>query len=304
MRCGSCRILKHSLSLQSIIHLRPTTMMKHLFFALAVVTVIASCNNNGNNPTVKTSGDSTLCQFNNIKENRMFSYCDEESDTFYFDNLFTALWPQVINGKPCPELQQALLRAMTDSAELNTLDKVTDFLLNPSNYTDYEKDKLIPAKVIKADDSKLSTSEVRVNMETMTDRLLTYHLGTYSYLAGGAHGIYANNYVTYDLKTEKAVALGDIVADTTLLRNAIYKSIKQTCDYDKDDLILPDDGLLPLPRDFYIQDHVLHVVYQVYEIASYAQGAIDAPIYPYLLKDEEMKRLFTPYGLELTNNDF
>ena len=279
-------------------------MMKHLFFALAVVTVIASCNNNGNNPTVKTSGDSTLCQFNNIKENRMFSYCDEESDTFYFDNLFTALWPQVINGKPCPELQQALLRAMTDSAELNTLDKVTDFLLNPSNYTDYEKDKLIPAKVIKADDSKLSTSEVRVNMETMTDRLLTYHLGTYSYLAGGAHGIYANNYVTYDLKTEKAVALGDIVADTTLLRNAIYKSIKQTCDYDKDDLILPDDGLLPLPRDFYIQDHVLHVVYQVYEIASYAQGAIDAPIYPYLLKDEEMKRLFTPYGLELTNNDF
>jgi hypothetical protein len=41
------------------------------------------------------------------------------------------------------------------------------------------------------------------------------------------------------------------------------------------------------------------VVYQVYEIASYAQGMIDAPIYPYMLKPEEMKRLFTPYGLEL-----
>ena len=41
------------------------------------------------------------------------------------------------------------------------------------------------------------------------------------------------------------------------------------------------------------------MIYQVYEIASYAQGAIDAPIYPYMLKPEEMKRLFTPYGLEL-----
>ena len=37
----------------------------------------------------------------------------------------------------------------------------------------------------------------------------------------------------------------------------------------------------------------------VFEIASYAQGMIDAPIYPYMLKPEEMKRLFTPYGLEL-----
>ena len=103
----------------------------------------------------------------------------------------------------------------------------------------------------------------------------------------------------YDLKTEKAVTLGDLIADTTLLRNTILKSIKREYGYDKDDLFFPDNGLLPLPRDFHIQDNVLHAVYQVYEIASYAQGAIDAPIYPYQLKPEEMKRLFTPYGLEL-----
>jgi hypothetical protein len=90
-----------------------------------------------------------------------------------------------------------------------------------------------------------------------------------------------------------------VIGDTTLLRTAIYTSIKRTYDYGKDDLFIPDNGLLPLPGDFYIQDQVLHVVYQVYEIASYAQGMIDAPIYPYMLKPEEMKRLFTPYGLEL-----
>jgi hypothetical protein len=228
----------------------------------------------------------------------MFYYIDEQHDTLYFDNQFTAFWPEVINGKPCTELQQALLRSMTDSAELNQLDKVTEFLLNPGNYTEYDAKKFVPVTEVK-DDGKLSTSEVDVIMQSMTDRLLLYHLGTSSYMAGGAHGIYANNYVTYDLKTEKAVSLDDIIADTTLLRDVIFKAIKNTYDYTKDDLFIPDNGLLPLPRDFMIDGSALHVIYQVYEIASYAQGMIDAPIYPHMLKPEEIKRLYTPYGLEL-----
>ena len=283
-------------------------MKRHLLLALAVMAMIAMCSCIGNSNSLNSSNDpqastdSTLCQFNNIKVNKMFSCYDEERDTLYFDNTIIALWPQVINGKPCTELQQALLRAMTDSAELNTLDKVVDFLLNPSNYSEYENDKLIPVKAVKSDYGKLSSSEVRINMESMTDRLLTYHLGTYSYMAGGAHGTYGHNYVTYDLKTEKAVTLNDIIADTTLLRTVTLASIKREYDYGTDDLFLPDNGLLPLPGDFYFRDNVLHVVYQVYEIASYAQGLIEAPIYPYLLKPEEKQRLFTPYGHELTEN--
>jgi len=273
-------------------------MNKNLIFALLAMTVLWSCSNSTQANGDKAVTDSTLCQFNNIDIDKQFSYIDDNGDTLYFDNSFSAFWPQIINGKPCPNLQQALLRAMTDSAELNQLDKVTEFLLNPGNYTDYDVNKFIPVTTVK-DDGKLSTSEVDVIMQSMTDRLLLYHLGTYSYMAGGAHGIYANNYVTYDLLTEKAVSLDEIIADTTLLRDVTFKAIKQAYDYDKDDLFIPDNGLLPLPRDFYIEGSALHVVYQVYEIASYAQGMIDAPIYPHMLKPEEMKRLYTPYGLEL-----
>ena len=282
-------------------------MNKNYILALAAVIVASLCSCLNNSGSVASDSDSdkvtdsTLCQFSNIKVEKMFSYDDEERDTLYFDNTFIAFWPEVINGKRCTELQQALFRAMTDSAELNQLDKVTDFLLDPSNYTDYESKRLVPVKSVKGDDNNLSTSEVRVNMESMTDRLLTYHLGTYSYMAGAAHGIYAHNYVTYDLQNEKAVTFEDVIADTTLLRTTILKAIKQAYDYDKDDLFFPDNGLLPLPRDFYFRDQVLYVVYQVYEIASYAQGLIEAPIYPYMLKPEEMKRLYTPYGLELIN---
>ena len=282
------------------------TMKKIIILSIltAALATLYSCNNGGTPSIVKSEKevtDSSLCQFRNIKVNKMFACRDEDRDSLYFDNNFSALWPEVINGKPCTELQQALLRAMTDSAELNQLNLAVDCLLDPSNYTEYDRKDLVPVKNVKHEENKLSTSEINVRMESMTDRLLTYHLGTYSYMAGGAHGIYANNFVTYDLKTDKPVTFSDVVADTTLLRTTIFKSIKQTYDYDKDDLFIPDNGLLPLPGDFYIQDQVLHVVYQVYEIASYAQGMIDAPIYPYMLKPEEMKRLFTPYGLELIN---
>ena len=75
------------------------------------------------------------------------------------------------------------------------------------------------------------------------------------------------------------------------------KSIKQEYGYGTDELFLPDNGLLPLPRDFHIDGSVLHAVYQVYEIASYAQGDIDVPlIYP---DDETHPEYLTPYGKEL-----
>lgn len=280
-------------------------MIKNLiimFQALVVLTALHSCGTSGTSNKVGKDNkrDSTLCQFNNIKQVKMFRYADEEGNTFYIDNKVTAFWPVTINGNTCAELQKAILLAMTDSAELNTLDQAIEALLKPGEYLDIAPGTLKPVDAVGGDGDNLSSGEVVLRFQNMGERLLTYHIHRYYFAARAAHGIYANNYVTYDLKTEKAVALSDIIADTTLLREATLKSIKQTYEYGTEDLFLPDNGLLPLPGDFYFEDHVLHVVYQVYEIASYAQGMIDAPIYPYMLKPQEMKRLFTPYGLELT----
>ena len=116
--------------------------------------------------------DSTLCQFSNIDAEKMFYYIDDDGDTLYFDNSFSAFWPQIINGKECPELQQALFRAMTDSAELNSLDKVTEFLLNPSSYTEIENERLVPTDAVKEGEDRLSTSEIDIIMQSMNDRLL------------------------------------------------------------------------------------------------------------------------------------
>ena len=149
-------------------------MSNNLLFTLLAVVALLSCSKNGTT-TANTDNkvtDSTLCQFNNIDAEKMFAYVDDEGDTLYFDNTFSAFWPQIINGKPCPELQQALFRAMTDSAGLNELDKVTDFLLNPANYTEIDSKELIPVNAVKEGENKLSTSEINVIMQSMTDRLL------------------------------------------------------------------------------------------------------------------------------------
>ena len=274
-------------------------MSKKLFFTLQACIILTALSSCGMGSKGSQTGDSTLCQFNNFKQEKMYQYADEEGNTFFIDNKVTAFWPLTINGKPCPELQKALLLAMTDSAELNTLDLAVDALLKPNTYLEMNSATLKPVDTITTDGDNLSSSEYILRLQDMGDRLLTYHIHYYAFMARAAHGIYNNSYVTYDLKTEKTLTLNDVIADTTLPRDATLKSIKQTYDYGIDDLFLLDNGLLPLPGDFYFQDQVLHVVYQVYEIASYAQGMIDAPIYPYMLKPEEMKRLFTPYGLEL-----
>jgi hypothetical protein len=265
----------------------------------AVTAILMSCGSSDKSNNSFGGSDSTLCQFNNIERTRMYQYIDQDNDTTYYEGSFTAFWPQVINGKPCPNLQTALLRAITDSAQLTTLDQVIDYQLKPIDYEEMDSTRLKQVQAITEEEAKMSSSNILIRLQDMTKRLLTYRIGSDSYAYGGAHGIYANNFVTYDLKLKKIVTLNDIVADTTLLRNTILRAVKDTYDYDKDDLFIPDNGLLPLPSDFYIDGQVLHAVYQVYEIASYAQGMIDAPIYPYLLKPEESKRMFTPYGLEL-----
>lgn len=275
-------------------------MISRLFFIAALAfTIMCSCSGNK-----AQEGNTTLCQFDNIRQERMTQYTDPDMEgTFYTDNKIAIFWPTMVNGKACPALQQALLQAITDSAELNTIELVTDYLLKPNQYLE------IDSAAFKAVDSipdtsadNITASELTLRLQEMGDRLMTWHISTYDFMARAAHGVYSNRYVTYDLQTSKAVSLTDLVADTTLLREVILKSIKQTYDYGVDDLFIPDNGLLPLPRDFFIDGSVLHAVYQVYDIASYAQGAIDAPIYPYMLKPEEIKRLYTPYGLELTEN--
>ena len=279
-------------------------MRKSFILALAAVimTTVCACGNSAEKSGTKENLDTTLCQFDNISKSYRMQYIEEEGDTFYIDNSVRFFWPKIINGKAATTLQNALRAELVDSAGITEVDQIIKCLLECNEPEGAAAATLKPVTEFEGEMPNISSANVNVQLKELGRRLLTYHIYYDEYGAGAAHGIYANRYVTYDLKNDKVVTLNDIVADTNALRSAILRSIKQEYQYDKDDLILPENGILPLPQNFYIDGMALHAVYQVYEIASYAQGMIDAPIYPYMINDKATG-IYTPYGREIMGID-
>lgn len=142
--------------------------------------------------------------------------------------------------------------------------------------------------------------KVKVKKEEDNGRYLTYSVSDENYL-GGAHGSYSFYYVNIDKHTCKPVTTTvdtlRVKALQPLLRKGVLRYLKEcgetsvTLSNLKEYLILPDDGLIPLPVNApWVQNDSLNFVYQQYEIASYATGLIQFNIAvkdmePYLTKE-------------------
>lgn len=277
-------------------------MIKNLMFTALAAVVMSITMTAGNNAAGK------LCQFSNVSVVKNMVCTDSEyleGDTMYMSNTFEAFWPEVINGKPCVGLQRALLHGitLTESSDKTHApytcldDRTIDEILWPFEDGFIERSAFKPIAQLPELPYGYTSNEVKLKLKDLGKRVVTYEIKTYFYMYHAAHGIYSSWHVTYDLDRDKAVKLTDIVADTTVLRNAIKMGLNDNNGIDWDQLFLPETNILPLPRDFYIEEGCLHAVYQVYEIASYAQGMIDVPVYIYA----HDAGLLTPYGKELFN---
>ena len=114
--------------------------------------------------------------------------------------------------------------------------------------------------------------------------------------------MYSHNYITYDTELDKVVTLEDVLIDPELIRPHILNSIELKYQYTPEDLFLPEDNIPNVPNVFYFENGMLHLVYQVYEIASFAQGVIDVPLFYHY--NEEYSDILTPYGKELFKESF
>lgn len=108
--------------------------------------------------------------------------------------------------------------------------------------------------------------------------LATFFVMTEMSPCGAAHGIYSENYLTVDLETGNVIHLEDLVADTTLLCEAIARAIQDLevnsdiidCLYDE----FREVERMPLPNNFVIDSdrNGITVYYDLYKIAPYACG--------------------------------
>ncbi len=124
----------------------------------------------------------------------------------------------------------------------------------------------------------------KISLEEVKPAYITYRISSDSYL-GGAHHSYTAYCRNISRKTNRPV---DCMIDTAklrdmqpLLRKNVLRCVKASgvegvTDATLDNyIILPDDGLVPLPVCTpWIEGDSLKFVYQPYEIASYAVGTI------------------------------
>ena len=238
------------------------------------------------------------CNFYNI-DKTVKAKLGEGEDAVYQQNSIQALWPVMLNGKECPKLQEAICKWLTGMDDIKQMDRAIEFIL----YTDNESvpfgdsGPYLILESFKDIESSYSSTFHTVELKTLGQRFALFHLFGYFYFAGAAHGMYGHNYLTYDTELDKIVTLEDILVDPELIRPHIMKSINLKYDYTEEDLFMPEDGIMKIPSVWYFEEGFLHLVYQVYEIASFAQGDIDVPLfYP---NDPNAPEYLTPYGKEL-----
>ena len=238
------------------------------------------------------------CNFYNI-DKTVKAKLGEGEDAVYQQNSIQALWPVMLNGKECPKLQEAICKWLTGMDDIKQMDRAIEFIL----YTDNEgvpfgdSGPYLILESFKDIESSYSSTFHTVELKTLGQRFALFHLFGYFYFASAAHGMYAHNYITYDTELDKIVTLEDILVDPELIRPYIMKSINLKYDYTEEDLFMPEDGIMKIPSVWYFEEGFLHLVYRVYEIASFAQGDIDVPLfYP---NDPNAPEYLTPYGKEL-----
>lgn len=246
-------------------------------------------------PALAQSSYGEPCQFYNI-DKTVRAKLGAGEETQYQQNSIKAFWPVMLNGKECPRLQEAICKWLTGKDDIKQMDRAIEYTL----YTDIENASFgdngpyLILDNFNDIESPYSSNTTTIELKTLGKRFALFHLFSYMYYAGAAHGMYVHNYITYDTELDKIVTLEDILIDPELIRPHILESINLKYDYTQEDLFVPEDGNLNIPSVWYFEEGFLHLVYQVYEIASFAQGDIDVPIaYPNDPSDPEH---LTPYG--------
>ena len=141
---------------------------------------------------------------------------------------------------------------------------------------------------------------VKINKWKETPGYVTYGVSNECYL-GGAHGSYSFYYVNISKHTfkpvDKTVDASRVKELQPLLRKGVLWYFRECGETGvtkanlNDYLILPDNGLIPLPVcNPWVENDSLDFVYQQYEIAPYAAGLVSfkvalKDIKPYLTKE-------------------
>lgn len=212
-----------------------------------------------------------------------------DSDIIWFDSV-SMVMPRAIYGHDITPLRDSILCYAFDTIADPDAAMKSYFVatIAESGYTPVE---------IAVNDSVEAEAEgltyVIGNIASMSADWLTYCVTSSLSMPGAAHGLTVNKYLTYALNEGHILTLSDIFTPDGLkalpdiIRNQARRMV---------DIIGPTTiEALPAGDNFMIDDDgSIIFAYQPYEVASYAQGEIRIPFYPYQLSE-----YMSPAGLKL-----
>ena len=133
-------------------------------------------------------------------------------------------------------------------------------------------------------------NKVSGKVVNLSPELLVYCVTTSDYQPRSAHGMTTNFYINYSISLQRVLTFADIFESSKI--PALVAAIQTHADAIETIIGPTTISELPAGNNFKITPGgEIEFVYQPYEVASYAQGTIRVPFYPY-----ELATFMTPFG--------
>lgn len=273
-------------------------MRIQLISLLMIGALAAGCSSHDANETKSGSND---LQFKTVAAGATYSLdgtasvFQTASDVLYSDSV-SIVMPEVLGKADVSVLRDSILSMAVDSTGTDVRAVIEASLGKTAASTGFAPRLLTRAEASQAADSVISGfNNVTGRVVYLTPDLLVYRVSTESYTPGAAHGMGTNFYINYD------IASGSILTVDKLFTADGLKALPAKIAARAADLApmigRTDITALPAANNYMISSGgEIVFVYQPYEVASYAQGSIRIPFYPFELVD-----MMTPYAVRLFN---
>lgn len=270
----------------------------YTFVAIISACAIASCSNPVQKETEKDECD---IRFDFYSANRAYtlenSITDYESDEDLTIGCKASLFvPVKYMGQDVKAFRDSVFKVAFDTIAPTAEEAAEIYFAETVAETGYEGMPMeIPA------DSR-STSydgfvETSGSIAAMTPGYISYAVTQSVYYPRAAHGLYATRYIVYATAADQVVTLKDLFTPEGI--EALPNIIQARAIALQGVIGQTDIRYLPADGNYYLSNGMgIVFAYQPYEVASYAQGAINVGIQPYDVSD-----YLTPLGKKLLLNE-
>lgn len=246
--------------------------MKRQFIILALGLLLASCNNNGNNTQSQEKKSETTSQ--NVVAAAQAPQKEEVKEQEAKLDKVEFLSFKKSENKNNFSISIQMLEPKQGCKKFNKYVYGNDL---PNN--EYLLDKITEIQADLFDGMEAAMDDVpEMNHEQIVEEVLNKNqIATVEVIVsgyyGGAHELNYTNYYTYDFQKDQAIAINDIF-DCKKLAKKVVEKLKVQEGSQEMELDEMDKKL----SNFFINNNSLTIYFNVYEIAPYVYGPIQASI--------------------------